>query len=63
MTMTDEQRARYVQALIREREMAEARGDQANVAEVNAELHRIGAQAAPPVKRAARRPRKKPEER
>lgn len=54
--MTDEERALQIRALIREREGYEARGlgDRAEL--VNAELRRLGSQAAPPQKRAEKRP-------
>lgn len=61
--MTVEQNQKYITALLRERHMAEQRGDADNVRAVNDELNRLGVEAAPPAKRAARRPRKKPEER
>lgn len=55
MTMTDEERAQYITALIRERDMAKARGDEGRANDVTAELHRIGAEAAPKARRATRR--------
>lgn len=63
MSMTVEQHAQYVTALLREREMAQNRGDAVRVADVDAELNRIGAAAQAPAKRAAKRPRKTAEER
>lgn len=63
MSMTDEQKAQYIGALLEERSMAAARGDEGRVNDVDAELHRLGAAAQTPAKRAARRPRKTAEER
>lgn len=61
--MTDEQKAKYVAALLRERDHAARAGNENAVEQVTAELRRIGAEAAPPPKRAQRRPRKRMEER
>lgn len=54
-TETDEQAKAYIAALLREREGYERYGNADGVAQVNAELERAGANAAPPAKRAAKR--------
>lgn len=51
----DEKQGRYIAALIRERDGYLAGGLTWRAEEVEAELARIGAKAAPPVKRAAQR--------
>jgi hypothetical protein len=53
--MNDQQTHAYMQALIEERGFYVARGLTEKVAAVDAELARVGHQAAPPVKRATRR--------
>tara|TARA_R110000868_G_scaffold172005_1_gene407791 strand:- start:642 stop:833 length:192 start_codon:yes stop_codon:yes gene_type:complete len=63
MTMTVEQTAQYIAALVQERGMAIARADAGRVSDIDAELHRIGAAAQTPATRAAKRPRKTAEER
>lgn len=50
-----EERAATIAALIREKAGYEARGDKDGIAAVDAELERIGANAAPSAKRAATR--------
>lgn len=54
--MTNEQRANYIAGLIHERNVYEKRGDQDGVEQVNAQLRKIGHDAAAPQKRAERRP-------
>jgi hypothetical protein len=53
--MNDQQTNAYMKALIEERGFYIARGWPEKVAAVDAELARVGHQAAPPVKRATRR--------
>lgn len=60
---SNEQTAQYVAALLDERRGYEARGDEAGVAGVDAELERVGRKAKTPAKRAERRPASKPETR
>lgn len=54
--MTDQKRQAHIAALIREREGYERSGKAERVKAVDAELRRLGHEAAPPVARAARRP-------
>lgn len=54
-TETDEQAQAYIQALIRERAGYETYGNADGVAQVDAELNRMGASSAAPAKRAAKR--------
>lgn len=62
--MTDQQRANYISALIREREGYMRSGDEARAAEVSEELRKIGAEGDAPAKRATTRPsRRKTESR
>lgn len=58
---TKEQRADYVRGLLEER-LAHA-GDKDRVAAIDAELRRMGHEAAPPAKRASTRVAQAPEER
>lgn len=51
---TNQQSADYIAALLRERDGYEVHGRTEKVAEVNAELKRIGAQGKPPAKRATK---------
>lgn len=60
--MTDEKKQQIIKALLREREGYEVRGDAQGIADVNAELRRLGAEGAPPVKRAAKRSPRRVEE-
>jgi hypothetical protein len=60
--MHDEKKQSYIKALLREREMAEARGDRDEVSAVTAELNRLGAKASPPAQRATRRSPRRVEE-
>lgn len=53
--MNDIEKAQTIQALLEERRGYETQGLAERVAEVDAELRRLGADAAPPAKRAARR--------
>lgn len=55
MSQTDEQRAAEVAALIRERAGYEIHGPKDRVAEVDAQLARLGAQGSAPAKRAQTR--------
>jgi hypothetical protein len=50
-----QQKAAQIAALLRERQGYEARGENQRAAAVTAELRRLGAEAAPPAKRAQRR--------
>ena len=61
--MSDEQNAKQIAALIRERDMAETRGDRDTVNAIANELSRLGAQAAAPAARAAKRPAPKRDKR
>lgn len=54
--MTNEQRTNTINALIHERNIYEKRGDQDGVDQVNAELRKLGHDAATPIQRAERRP-------
>jgi hypothetical protein len=62
MHMTDEQKAKQIASLVREREMAEKRGDRDAVAAIGGELSRLGADAKPPTRRAQRRSPRRSEE-
>ena len=53
--MTDEQRAAYIRALLKERAGLVAYGKADRVEGIDAELRRLGVEAAPPAKRAAKR--------
>jgi hypothetical protein len=55
MTLTKEQRENYIRALLEERRGYVLHGLDDRVAEVDAELARVGASAEPPAKRAATR--------
>lgn len=55
--LTDEQREARIKALLRERAGAEQRGRADTVREIDRQLAELGAQGAPPVKRATRRRR------
>ncbi len=55
MTFTEEQKAEYVAALVRERDGYEAAGLTDRAKEVEEELHRWGNAAKPPAKRATTR--------
>jgi hypothetical protein len=52
--MTSEQTAEYIRALLEERRGYEAFGNAAGIAEVDAELSRVGHKAKTPRKRAER---------
>lgn len=52
----DERRRSIIAALLRERRAYEIHGDKGGVKAVDAELRRLGHEAAPPAKRAERRP-------
>ena len=54
--MTNEQRQRYITALLEERRGYDARGNADGVAQVDAELRRVGHEGTAPVTRAERRP-------
>lgn len=60
--MTDEKKQQIIKALLREREGYEVRGDAQGISDVNAELRRLGADGAPPVKRATKRSPRRTEE-
>lgn len=53
---SDEQRESHIQALIRERDFYRARGESGNAKAVDAELRRLGYEAEPAVRQAAKRP-------
>lgn len=53
--MTEEQRERTIRALLRERLGYERQGNTSGVRQVDEQLRSLGATAAPPVARAARR--------
>lgn len=53
--MTDEQTRDYIIGLLREKQGYEAKGDADGVRAVEAELARVGHEAAPPAKRAVKR--------
>lgn len=57
--MTDEQRATYISGLLQERAGYEQHGRDDKVAEVNAELQRLGEKGSAPAKRAEKRPASK----
>jgi hypothetical protein len=63
MADTKEQEKGYIAALLRERAGYEQQGKTASVAEVDAELARLGAKAATPAKRATKRVDKPAEKR
>lgn len=52
--MTNEQKKEYIAALLRERAGYEQYGHTDRVAEVDAELERVGHKAKPPAQRAAK---------
>lgn len=54
--MTDERLENFIAALLRERDGYEMRNDADGVAQVNAELAKVGAKTPAPAKRAAKRP-------
>lgn len=56
--MTEEQKAEYLAALVRERDGYARMGRPENVAEVEAEIARVRGEAKPPAKRAQTRVRK-----
>ena len=56
--MTEEQRETYLRALIAEREGYKARGEDGNLAHIDAEIARVKGEATPPAKRAQTRVRK-----
>lgn len=58
--MTDEERAGKIRALLEERAGYVQRGQSERAAQVDAELARIGHQAAKPVERAEKRPAARP---
>lgn len=58
-TMTSEQRANYIAALLEEKRGYEIKGDAARVADVDAELRAIGHEGATPAARAEKRPRQR----
>ena len=55
MTQTKEQRENYIRALLEERRGYVLHGLVDRVAEVDAELARVGAAAVPPAKRSSKR--------
>lgn len=57
--MTDEQREAKIKALLKERRGYELRDEKDRVAQVDAELRRLGAEGAAPAKRATKRAEKK----
>ena len=61
--MTDEQRQAYIKALLEERRGYITTGNSEGINAVEAELARVGADAKPPAKRAAKRVTKAKEER
>lgn len=63
MQQTDQQREKYVRALTEELRQAEALGRRDTVDAVKAELSRLGASAAAPAQRAAKRPAPKRDKR
>jgi len=63
MSLTDEQRAEQVKALTRELHYYETYDQPERAAQVRQELDRLGAEAAPPQKRAAKRAKSKAEKR
>lgn len=54
--MSNEDRAAYIKALLRERRSCEVRGLEARLPLIDKELRRLGHEAAPPEHRAERRP-------
>ena len=54
--MTDEEKARHIAGLIREREGYERRGMDDRVRAVDDELHTLGEKASTPAARATKRP-------
>lgn len=63
MHMTDQEKSKQITALLRERDMAEQRGDRDTVSAIAGELSRLGARAAAPAQRAAKRPAPKRDKR
>lgn len=61
--MTDQENAKQIAALLRERDMAETRGDRDAVNAIAGELSRLGATAAAPAQRAQKRPAPKRDKR
>jgi hypothetical protein len=55
MTISDEERAGKIRALLEERAAYEQRGDTTGVADVNASLRLLGAEGTPKAQRAAKR--------
>lgn len=55
--MTDQQKADYIKALIKERGSCEKRGLTDRVMDIDAELKKVGYEAKTPAKRAESRPR------
>jgi hypothetical protein len=53
--VTDQERNDYIRALITERDQYLRAGNTDRAAQVTAELRRIGAEAEPPARKAARR--------
>ena len=54
--MSNEERKAYIAALLRERKSCEVRGLKDRLPLIDKELRRLGHEAAPPEKRAERRP-------
>jgi hypothetical protein len=59
-SLTDQQRADRIAALVREQEGYEKYGKTDRVKEVQAQLDALGAEGAPPQKRAAKKAKAKP---
>lgn len=59
MPMTSEQRAAQITALIEERRGYEIAGDTGRIADVDAELRRLGHEGTTPAARAEKRPRQR----
>lgn len=57
--MTNEQRQTEIRALLTERRGYEAAGKKDRIAQVDAELRRLGAEGAPMIERAEKRPSKR----
>jgi hypothetical protein len=55
MTISDEERAGKIRALLEERAAYEQRGNPTGVAEVDAQLRLLGAEGTPKAQRAAKR--------
>ena len=55
--MNDEQKSDYIKSLLEERRYCERWGEDDRVKAINAELRKVGHEAAAPVKRAESRPR------